>query len=427
MLSGRILLGLPGGMVVGSASLLMISLLTSSAAWPALAQARPAAASSSPMVVARPVTDHIANKDVLDPYRWMESQPLSPELTAYLRAGTEITEAALNRIPGRQRMLASVSKLDTRAMAISALTPEYDVLYYLRRGAGDDVARLVMRRAAGGPERVMIDPEALGDAKPHSQIDQFAPSPNGNYIAYGLEDAGPNSSVLRIYDAVRNTTVAERIPGARFAQVTWSRESDAFYYTRAIPPPTVKPAGSKPDRPAETQIEADAHLWSHLGVYMHRIGTDPLTDVLVLDGAKLPFAFTGGSAIPRLMIPAESDFALALVSDGTTPNLTIAAVPASLLVQRPAPWQLVASQGDGVTQISISGNVAFLLTSAEAPRLRVVTEALDDPGFAKARTVVPQTDGVITSIAAAKDAAVCRPPPGRLDASPAPRLRGIGA
>ena len=37
---------------------------------------------------------------------------------------------------------------------------------------------------------------------------RFAPSPNGTDIAYGLEYNGPNSSVLRIYDPVRNTTLA---------------------------------------------------------------------------------------------------------------------------------------------------------------------------------------------------------------------------
>ncbi len=438
MLSGRFILSLPRRKAVGLASLLTMGAVT-----PGLAQTRPAAG-VAPIVVARPVTDRIANMPVVDNYRWMEAQPPTAEFNAYLRAATALTQSTLERIPGRQRMIEAVSALDARGTAISALTPEYDMLYYLRRGANDDVARLVMRRAAGGPERVMIDPEALSDARPHSQIDQFAPSPNGTYIAYGLEDNGPNSSVLRIYDAVRNTTLAERIAGARFAQVTWDRESDAFYYTRAIVAAAAKPAGArtpgsregglqpadaqpvngqppedklgeaktaeakpgeaKSGAAAESQAQADAHLWGHLGVFMHRIGTDPITDVQVLDGAKLPFAFTGGGAIPRLFIPAESDFALALVSDGITPNLTIATVPVSQLVQRPAPWQLMASQADSVTQISISENVAFLLTGAEAPRLRVVTESLDDPGFEKARTVVPQTDGVITSIAAARDA-----------------------
>lgn len=369
---------------------------------PALGAPRPDDA--QPLAKPEPVTDHIAGTAMLDNYRWMEGEPPPPALTAYLQAATGSTLSALSRIPGRARMVQAISALDARGMAISAMTPEYDVLYYLRRGATDDVARLVMRRAAGGPERVMIDPETLSDVKPHAQIDQFAPSPNGTYIAYGLEDAGPDSSVMRIYDSVRNTTLSERITGARFAQVTWNRESDAFYYTRSIAPLPANQAGAKGALAAATQEQADARLWGHLGVFMHRVGSDPITDVQVLDGAKLPFAFTGGGAIPRLFIPPESDFALALVSDGITPNLTVASVPISQLVERPAPWQLMASQADGVTQISTSENVAFLLTSADAPRLRVVTEALDDPGFEKARTVVPQTEGVITSIAAAKDA-----------------------
>ncbi len=355
----------------------------------------------------RSVTDNIGKVTVQDNYRWMENDPPPPEMTAFLHASTEQTHALLARIPGRERMVATISALDTRGPAISAMTPEYDTLYYLRRGAADDVARLVTRRASGGAERVLIDPEALSDATPHSEIDQFSPSPNGSYIAYGLEYAGPDTSTLRIYDAVRNTTLAERIPDARFAQVTWSRESDAFYYTRPVVPPGTAGKTVAPATPGKAPAQLEARRWSHLGVYMHKLGKAVEEDVQVLDGARLPFATTGAGAIPSLLIPPESDHALAIVSDGITPNLTLAAVPLAQLAQHPAPWQLMAGPADGVAQVSVSGEFAFMLTSAGAPRLRVVTEDLTQPGFANARTVLPQSvegDGVLTGIAAAKDA-----------------------
>jgi prolyl oligopeptidase len=365
-----------------------------------------ASAPASPSVIAqtRPVEDHVGKATIIDGYRWMEG-PLQPELMAYLHSATAAADAVLATIPGRAGMNHAIAALDAPGVSISALTPDGETLYYLKRGPTDDVARLVLRRASGGTEKVLVDPETLSDVQPHSEIDQFAPSLDGNYVAYGIEYAGPDTSTLRIYDAVRNTTLAERIAGARFAQVTWRPDGTGFYYTRAVTPNVADtPPDSTRKSPEASTARLDGHPWAHLGVFMHILGTDPAKDILILDSLRLPFPFGGANAIPRLLIPPASDYALAIVSDGVSPNLVIATAPVVQLRQSPAPWQMVAAQSDGVTQIVASGPIAFLLTNADAPRLRIATEDLADPGFGHSRTVVRQTDGVITGIAAASDA-----------------------
>ncbi len=349
-------------------------------------------------VPAKAVIDHIGPDSVTDNYRWMED-PGAPGLLPYLHEASEAAAAAISHISGRERLLHDLTALDAPAVTISALTPDGDTVYYLKRGPNDDVARLMLRRSAGGMEKVLVDPESVPDAKPHSEIDQFVPSLDGGYVAYGLEDSGPDSSTLRIYDAARNVTLPERIDGARFAQLTWRPDSTGFYYTRAVAP---DPAGKAPGSGKSTRTVT--HYWGHLGVFMHMLGTDTATDVMVLDGAKLPFAFAGTDAIPRLLIPPASDNALAIVSDGVSPALVVATVPLTQLSEQPAPWQMVAAQGDGVTQVVTSGSLAFLLTNSGAPTLRVATEDLANPGFEHSRTVVAASAGVITGIAAAQDA-----------------------
>jgi prolyl oligopeptidase len=400
VLTGRAALSLPTAMLVG--------LAVASASWPSLALAgalgpAESTVTGAPAAQVKPVEEHMGSTRVIDGYRWMEP-PSGPELDAYMHAQTTIADNALAKIPGRAGMTSAITALDAPGASISALTPDGETLYYLKRGPTDDVARLVLRRASGGTEKVLVDPETLADVKPNSEIDQFAPSLDGNYIAYGIEYAGPDTSTLRIYDAVRNTTLAERIEGARFAQVTWRPDGTGFYYTRAVATDAVAPTDAAQHPQPAAPIRLDRHSWGHLGVFMHILGTDPARDAPILDGTKLPFAFNGTNAIPRLLIPPASDYALAIVSDGVSPNLAVATVPVSQLRQLPAPWQVVAAQGDGVTQIVASGPIAFLLTSADAPRLRVATVDLADPGFSHSRTVVPQTDGVITGIAAASDA-----------------------
>jgi prolyl oligopeptidase len=375
-----------------------------------MAGARSTAAASAPRTAivapAQPVTDHIGPDSVTDNYRWMEDTA-APGLQSYLHAASEAAAAVIGRIGGRERLVRDLTTLDAPAVTISALTPDGETVYYLKRGPTDDVARLMLRRAAGGAEKLLVDPETVPDARPHSEIDQFVPSLDGNFVAYGLEDSGPDSSILRIYDATRNVTLPERIDGARFAQLTWRPDSAGFYYTRAVAPAAPRDAQAAKGSPAgkdSSAGKADLHYWGHLGVFMHMLGTDTATDVMVLDGARLPFAFAGTDAIPRLLIPPASDNALAIVSDGVSPSLVVATVPLSQLGEQPAPWQMVAAQADGVTQVVTSGSLAFLLTSSGAPTLRVATEDLADPGFEHSRTVVAASGGVITGIAAAQDA-----------------------
>ncbi len=353
---------------------------------PALAAAAP------PVPQIRPVTDHYGATTLVDNYRWMEVQP-NPELHAFMAAETAQADAALARIPGREKLAHAIAALDLPSVVVPSVVQDGDTIFYLRRGPADDVARLMMRGIAGGEPHLLVDPETLPDAPAHSEIGAFAPSPDGSYVAYLLADAGPDSSVLRVHDIANNASLAEHIADTRFAAIAWLPDSTAFYYTRPIDLPDAESAPTDP-----------ISRWQHLGVFLHKVGTSPARDLLALDAAHLPFPFRGQHVIPRLVVPPASGYALAVVSDGVSPEIAVYAVPTSQLAQQPAPWVAIAPQGAGATQVAVSGSLAFLLTRGGAPTFRVIAEDMADPGIDHARTVVPPTDGVITGIAAGSDA-----------------------
>jgi prolyl oligopeptidase len=355
----------------------------------------------APTAQLRPVAEqygleHHGTATLIDNYRWMET-PGDPEFTQYLHAQTQAAETMLARIAGRERIRHTIATLQAPTIAIPALIPDGDELYYLKRAPGDDVARLILRQANGGAERVLVDPETLQGVKPHSEITQFAPSQDGTHIAYALAqgtaaqgglNAGTSSAELHILDSGLKKNLPEHIAGVNFPSIAWRRDSKGFYYTRAEDPAAAMTPGT----------------FSKLGIYLHMLGTDPSTDALILSSTRLPFPFHGAHVIPRLIIPPSSDYAIAVISDGITPELAIYATPVAQLDDQPAPWQSVAGQEDGVIAVSPSYSIAFLLTHDKAPRLRVASEDLAEPGFANARTVMPQGDGVITAIAASSDA-----------------------
>jgi prolyl oligopeptidase len=192
---------------------------------PATAPANGAPADAGPVAPADPVKDTYAGKTLTDNYRWMEGEP-SAQFRDFLAASSNYADAQIGRIQGRAKLFADIEKFSVPYVAVTDVTPDGDTLFYLKRGPADDVARLMMRGGNTGDEHVLVDPETLPDAPPNSEIDQLAPSPDGNYVAYGLADQGPDSSVLRIYDTVRNRTLSERCRIAR-ASTTRARSTAA--------------------------------------------------------------------------------------------------------------------------------------------------------------------------------------------------------
>jgi len=345
---------------------------------------------AAPVAQIRPVSDRYGATTLIDNYRWMEAQP-NPELRAFMTAETAQADTALRRLSGREKLAQTIAALDSPAVVVPSVVQDGDSIFYLLRGATDDVARLMARGIAGGDAHLLIDPETLADAPTHAEIGVFAPSPDGNFVAYELANAGPDSSVLRVHDIANNAELAEHIADTRFAAVTWQADSTSFYYTR--------PVDSD-----EAAASSGAAKWQHLGVFLHKVNTTPARDVLVLDAAHLPFPFKGQHIIPRLLVPPASDYALAIVTDGVSPEIAVYAVPASQLAQQPAPWVAISPQGGGATQVAVSGSLAFMVTRAGAATYRVISEDIADPDLDHARTVVPADHGVITGIAASSDA-----------------------
>jgi len=359
------------------------------AAYALMALAAQAAPLDVPVAQIIPVQDNFGPATLIDHYRWMEASP-NPDLDTYIRQYNAVTAAVLARVPERAKIAADITALGAAATHVEQVTPDGDTIFFLKRGPNDDVARLMQRGASGGPERLVVDPEALPDAPMHARITSFAPSPYGNYVAYVLQPGGPETAVVRVHDVTHNTSLAEHLPGAGFANISWRPDSTAFFYAAVPPGQDMLPA---PQR------------YAHIKVFLHKLGTDASADLPVLDSDQLPFSFHGAPYIfPRIVVPFGSDNALAVISDGVSPEIAVYTVPATQLAMQPAPWHPVAEQGAGVTQVAVSGTIAFMLSTKGAPAGRVLTEDLSDPDPASARTILPDGHGVVTGIAAAVDA-----------------------
>ncbi len=213
-----------------------------------------------PVAPVRPVSDTYFGVTVTDPYRWMEQD--SPERAAWLKGQSDFTRGALDALPQRAALLARIHELGEGGEEVSRVYPAGGRVFYLKRGHGQEQARLCVRDlAAGSPERALVDPAAEG----HFSIDDHWPSLDGKLVAYKTSPAGTEVGVLRVMDVATGKLLPDAIDRLGFSDVVWL-DGKSFLYGRL----RKLPAGSP-----------QSERFKKIVTFAHTLGRDPETDPTV--------------------------------------------------------------------------------------------------------------------------------------------------
>jgi prolyl oligopeptidase len=207
-------------------------------------------------------TEVLHGETIPDPYRWLEDGA-DPDTRAWTERQNALTEDWLARFPGRDAIRRRLDELLSIG-AISVPTPARGRYFYQRREGRQNQPVLYVRDGVAGEDRPAIDPNAL-DPAGTTALDWYFPSDDGHLLAYGLSQNGSEQSVLHVHDVDAGTSLPERIPRTRAADLAWLPDASGFYYTR-YPEPASVPAGEE-------------HY--HRAVFFHPLGGDPAEDPLV--------------------------------------------------------------------------------------------------------------------------------------------------
>jgi len=346
-----------------------------------------------PPTPVRTVTDTYFGIAVPDPYRHLEDMK-DPEVVAWLKAQARHTRTTLDRIPGRAALLARIGELGDAAPArIANVQVSNGHYYYLKRLANESSPRLYVRPTLAGKERLLVDPTAVKDsAGRHFAIDYYAPSFDNRYVAYGLSEGGSEESVLHVIETATGREVGAVIDRAQFGPPAWS-EGNRLLYNRL--------RKLAPDAP-----RSDKYLQSN--AYVHAIGDDPAQDRAILGPGLAPDLAMDRLATPLVVTAPGSPYLLGIVGNGNQREFSLNVAAAASLAGGAPAWRPVAGQDDEVTDAALVGSTLYLLTHRNAPHFKVVRVDLANPDLALATVVVPESDAVITGIAAASDALYVR-------------------
>jgi prolyl oligopeptidase len=374
-------------LIAGAAGAAVAAVLARRSEAAAATTAAGAAAAAGPAIPPAPVarvavvTDTYFGETLRDPYRWMEDDK-DPEWLPYLKGQNAHTRAMLDRIPGRDKLLARIQQLS----GDSALTRHAEraggKLFFEQRPAGADNYRLFVEEQ--GVRRVLVDPTALSTASGHMSLDWWHPSPDGSHVVYGLSKDGSEDSILHILKTADGTDLPERIPNTQGAHPAWLDDGSGFFYNQLT---------GKVDTP-ERYLDSQARF--------HRLGADPDSDPILMKRGLDPRVQFEKIQFPAIETYHGSRYALLTLSDVRSESRVLIA-PVEDAVANRAHWVPVAEFEDEVTDALIDGETLYLLGNKGHPRGRVLKCSVTAPAVADAHEVLAEGSVVIEGFARARD------------------------
>jgi prolyl oligopeptidase len=317
------------------------------------------------------IIDDLHGHQIADPFRWLEDAQ-SPETQEFVAQQNAYTEAVLSHAPVDR---AALRKRIEGLLAIGRVEPPQqggNYFFYLRREGLQNQAVLYVREGANGPDRVLLDVNALS---PDGTIalDWFYPSHDGKLLAYGTSANGSEISTLEIMETATGSLLPEKIERTRAASLAWLPDNSGFYYTR-YPRPGDVPPGQE--------------------VYHRRVFLHHLNDPANTGGLKDAEIFgrdVNPEHWPSVKLSEDGKWLLVRLDEGwakTELFLKNLAHPETGFVP-------VTTGKDFVYDADILAGELYITTNDDAPRYRVLKTNCDHPEPANWKELIPQGDAVI--------------------------------
>jgi prolyl oligopeptidase len=324
------------------------------------------------------VVEELFGQRIPDPYRWLED-PTDPRTVTWSAGQDELARGYLDGLPGRERLRARLATL----LAAGSVGPPVwrdGRCFFTRREPGQELAVLLVREP-DGTERPLVDPIAV-DPTGTTTLDSWAPSIEGDRLAYQLSRGGDEESLLYVLDVATGERVEGPIDRCRYSPVGWLPGGEEFFFVRRLAPDLVP---------------ADERQF-HRRVWLHRVGTDPDAADLEIFGAGLELTNYYSVAVSR-----DGRWLVVEASAGTAPRTDawIAEVVHDRAGDRAAPTMREIQVGvDAQLSAWVRDGRLYLETDRDAPRGRLCVADPADPAYPGWRDVVPeQPDATLSGLA----------------------------
>ncbi|MDB2265452.1 prolyl oligopeptidase family serine peptidase [Halorubrum ezzemoulense] len=351
-----------------------------------------APAPSPPETRREVVTETLHGIDVDDPYRWLEGDDAA--VSEWADAQNDHVDAALDdalRDRLRPRFADLVEVADYGPISVR------EGRYFATvREPGADHARLVVRDAPDGTDRVLVDPNAWaanrdGDRPPRSMA-WYVPSHDGERVAVGVTDGGDENYDVRVLS----------VPDPSDSRVE-SPEAEGYG-------PGVEEIASLPER---GRVNAGSLAWTADDEGLVYVATGGAADGAQMDKEIRRFRFADGPDAESVLLEHDDQHVWPRVT--VDPDSGLLAVAFSEMVGG-TEWYVrvdgdlrpVLTDTDAETSVRFHDGTAFVSTDHGAPRRRLLACSVDrfregDLSFEECREVLPGGEGILQSVVPTPD------------------------
>lgn len=315
--------------------------------------------------------DEYFGTKVADPYRPLENDTAAATV-AWVEAENRVTNDYLSKIPFREDIrkrltdLANYKKIGTPWLG-------YDNKYYYSANDGLQNQSVIYRKATlDSLAEVFLDPNKLSDDGTVA-LTGLSMSPDGKYMAYTISRSGSDWTEIYVMDTATGKLLDDHITWAKFTGATWY--GNGFYYS----------AYDQPVAGKEFSNSNENHR-----IYYHKLGTPQSEDTLFYSDPEHPLHFHS------VGMPEESDYIILSTGGEGIGN----AVAVRNLKEKDSQWiVLEPTQDYNIGVVDVRDGKAILLSFADAPKGRIMVADLANPTRENWKVLVPEQDGVLTSIA----------------------------
>jgi prolyl oligopeptidase len=303
---------------------------------------------------------------VADPYRWLENDVRNDkEVADWVAAQNKVTDAYLATLPGRQ-LFADRIKALFNYERFGAPVKKGGRYFYAHNAGLQNQAVLWVRDTLEGEGRVLIDPNGWSKDGA-TALAEWLPSEDGKLLAYSIQDGGTDWRTIKVIDTATGKETGDEISWAKYTMgLSWAKDGSGFFYSRY------------PEPPAEAKFQA---LNENHKIYFHKLGTPQSADRLVYETPASPkLSHYAG-------ITDDGRYLVIGTTEGTDNRNLVHIVDLS-----DPKWQartIIGKLENDWSAVGNKGSVFYFSTNAGAPRDRIVSIDIADPGLTP-KEIVPE-------------------------------------
>ncbi len=313
------------------------------------------------------VDDYFGTK-VADPYRWLENDT-SQQTAAWVEAENEVTNAYLQKIPFRKKLLNRLKEV-ANYEKIGMPFKKHGKWYFSKNDGLQNQSVIYVMDQLGGTPRVFLDPNKLSTDGTVA-LKGLSFSNDGKYAAYSISRSGSDWQEFYVIDLQTGQLTKDHIEWAKFSGASWYQ--DGFFYS----------AYDAPTEGKEYSNVNEGHK-----IYYHRIGTPQSKDVLFYQNPAYPKRFYDVEVNEE-----ETVMFLYESGAGAGNNLFVRdlRVPNSQLIQ------MTSDMDYQYAPMEVYGDTIYLYTNYDAPKNRLMTADIHHPGLSNWKELVPEQAEVLES------------------------------